>query len=241
MSGFGVDAASLVGRMAVAVRGYQSLPELPASLSMDDAYAIQRLLADAMSPGGCAGFKSGLTAPAVQHRLGISHPVIGRLYEGRAFRPGQALASRPGMILECEIGVRCGDDGVPLSVQPVVEIVFLQFADTAAITAPHVVAANLGADSFICGRPVAWHPDLDDTAIEVFRDGQSILSASLRDSLGGPASGARWMVEQAALRGFSRDAGTLMILGTCGTPLPAVAGSYRVDYGEIGSITFDVT
>jgi 2-keto-4-pentenoate hydratase len=172
--------------------------------------------------------------------LGISEAVLGSLYETGRLSPGCQIESTPGLMLECEIGVIIDSNQKPIFLVPVIEIVFLKYTNPSDLNAVNIVAANVGADRFICGEPQPWDSNGGSTDLLLTKDGETVCQASTGDSLEGPAKGLAWMIQQAHNRQFEVKEGMLFILGTCGPPVQADKGEYLASYGELGNIAFTV-
>jgi len=224
-----------------AIQQHRTFPPMPANLTMAQAYPLQQQLTKKISgQSGIAGIKAGLTADAVKQYFGLDAPVIGSLYENGRLNPDCQVESIPGLMLECEIGVIIGDNKKPLALVPVIEIVFLKYAEPSDLTAANIVAANVGADRFICGEPRPWDQSSEPTEIVLKKDGETVCQASTHDSLGGPKQGSSWMIQEAHDRQFDVTEGMLLILGTCGPAVSADKGKYIASYGTLGNITFTV-
>lgn len=231
-----------VDTIAQAIEQQQAIPPMPTDLTLAQAYRLQQQITSQLSKQtGIAGIKAGLTAGPVQQYFGIDDAVIGSLYEKGRLSPGCHIESAPGLMLECEIGVIIGRDQQPVSLVPVIEVVFLKYAKPSDLNAVNIVAANVGADRFICGKPLPWNPNCGSTDLLLTKDGETVCQASTGDSLGGPAKGSAWMIQQAHNRHFDVKEGMLLILGTCGPAIPADKGEYLASYGELGNIAFTVS
>ena len=114
-------------------------------IDVDDAYAVQRLLAeDRMAAGGLLrGLKVGLTAKAMQQMLGVDEPDYGHLFddmfvlEGGAIDTCQLTAPRVEVELAFVLGERLQGPGVTVAdvlratayVCPSLEIIDSRVAD----------------------------------------------------------------------------------------------------------------
>ena len=227
--------------IASAIRAGQTLPKMPAHLGLAEAYAMQQQVVAAVSGGAVSGLKAGMTAPAGQRAFGLTHPVIGSLYEHGRCAPGVSFASSPGVSLECEIGVVVDADGTPQTAGPVVEVPRMAFADDADRNGANLVACNIAADRYIVGEQRPLRDSYGDVHIRLTRDGEEVCSAPASDALGGPQAALAWMLNEARARGLALRDGMLLITGACGGIHPAAPGSYLADYGDLGRIAFTVT
>lgn len=235
------DLNSLVKHMAVAIRNGEPLPKMPSGLTLEEAYDIQKTLVAAIAGDRVAGRKAGMTAQSAQRQFGVTHPLLGTLYAGGRMAPGVSFSSAPGVLLECEIGVVIGTDGEPRTAGPVIEVPRLALTDAADVSGIDLVACSIGADRFIAGEQSPMLDSYDGIRVTLTRNGETLSSAPATEALGGPREAVAWMLNESRARGFPVAAGMLFITGACGGIHPARPGTYRADYGELGSIGFTVT
>lgn len=231
----------LVANMAAAIRGGAPLPKMPAKLSLDDAYAMQKKVVAAVADGAVAGLKAGMTAAAGQQAFGLTHPLIGSLYEHGRCAPGISFESAPGVSLECEIGIVVDGDGAPQTAGPVIEVPRMAFADEEDRNGANLTACNIAADRYIVGAQQPLRDSYGDVRITLTRDGEQVCSAPASDALGGPQAALAWMLNEARQRGLQIADGMLLITGACGGIHPALPGQYVADYGDLGRIEFTVS
>lgn len=231
----------IVDGMAVAIRDGGTLPKMPAGLSLEDAYALQRKVVAAVAGGAVAGLKAGMTAAAGQQAFGLTHPLIGSLYESGRRSSGATFSSAPGVSLECEIGIVVDGNGAPKSAGPVIEVPRMAFADEADRNGPNLIACNIASDRYIVGEQQSLRDSYGDVQITLTRDGEEVCSAPASDALGGPQAALAWMLNEARERGLEIEDGMLLITGACGGIHPAEPGRYVADYGDFGRIEFTVT
>ena len=230
-----------VSDMATAIRDGGPLPKMPTGLTLDDAYALQKKVVAAVSGGAVAGLKAGMTAPAGQQAFGLTHPLIGSLYESGHLAPGASFPSAPGVSLECEVGLVVDGDGAPKTAGPVIEVPRMAFADDEDRTGANLIACNIAADRYIVGEQRPLRDSYGDVQITLTRDGEEVCSAPASDALGGPQAALAWMLNEARERGLEIEDGMLLITGACGGIHPAEPGHYVADYGDFGTIEFTVT
>ena len=232
---------SLIDEMAAAVRNGSTLPRMPAGLSLEEAYEIQKALVAAVAADAVAGRKAGMTAAAAQQQFGIDHPLLGTLFAAGRMTPGTSFQSLPGVMLECEIGVVISGEGTPLTAAPVIEVPRMAFADSEDLNGPTLVACSISADRFIEGTQRPLLDSYEDIQVTLTRNGETLSSAPATEALGGPVAALEWMLNESRVRGFSVVENMLFITGACGGIHPALSGNYRADYGAMGSVEFIVT
>ena len=235
------DWEDLASVMAAAIRDGGTLPKMPAELGIDEAYALQEAVVAAVSGGSVAGLKAGLTASAAQAQFGVTHPLIGSLYQKGRMAPGVSFASAPGVMLECEIGIVIDERGAPKTAGPVIEVPRMAFADSADANGINLIACSIAADRYIVGPQAPMLDSYADIEVRLTRDGETVSAAPATEALGGPTPALEWMLAEAHQRGLQIADGMLLITGAIGGIHPAKPGSYRADYGVLGSIEFTVT
>ena len=233
--------SEFVENLARAIRDRTTFPPMPKGLSLDDAYAMQAELVQAVSGGAIAGYKAGLTAPAGQAQFGIDHPLIGVLYSSGRMQSGVSFSGGPGVMLECEIGVVMDAAGNPRTAGPVIEVPRAAWNSAADATGINMAASNIAADRFITGDQAEIRDDYDDLEVILTRDGETVTQAPLHEALGGPLPALKWMTALARELGRPLEDGMLMITGAVGGIQPAQPGKYVADYGVLGKIAFTVT
>lgn len=231
----------LITQIISAVQTRSTLPKFPESLTVAEAYAIQHQVVASLGGESVIGLKAGLTSVASQQSFGISHPILGRLFESGRLFSETTLQFTAGRFLECEIGICVDASGVPSSVCPVIELPRLAFALPTDASGPNLIACNVAADRYIQGDCVESLTSFADRSVELKRDGKTMFHANLTEPLGGPFESLAWMVRESQSRGFSVPDEALMLTGACGGIHPAVPGSYVADYGCLGNIEFEIT
>ena len=229
---------NLAADLAAAIKAGGTLPKMPAGLSLDDAYALQREVVSAVAGDAIAGLKAGMTAKAGQQAFGLTHPLVGSLYQAGRLAPGATFETGPGVSLECEIGIVVDGDGAPKTAGPVVEVPRMAFADDEDRNGANLTACNIAADRYIVGEQQPWRDVYGDITITLTRDGEQVCQAPASDALGGPHAALAWMLGEARARGLAVADGMLLITGACGGIHPAEPGRYVADYGSLGRIEF---
>ena len=233
--------SELVENLARAIKDRTTFPPLPANLTLDEAYAMQAELVEAVSGGAIAGYKAGLTAPAGQAQFGIDHPLIGVLYSAGRMQSGVSFSSGPGVMLECEIGIVIDADGNAASAGPVIEVPRVAWGRPEDATGINMAATNIAADRFIVGEQGAVRDDYAEMQVTLTRDGETVAQGRLAEALGGPLPALEWMTSLARKLGLPLTGEMLMITGAVGGIHPAQPGEYVADYGALGNIVFTVT
>ena len=233
--------SEFVESLAQAIKDRTTFPPMPGNLTLEDAYAMQADLVQAVSGGAIAGYKAGLTAAAGQAQFGIDHPLIGALYASGRLQSGASFASGPGVMLECEIGILIDASGAATTAGPVIEVPRTGFASPEDATGIGMAACNIAADRFIVGEQQQLRDDYESLDVTLTRDGETVTQGCLDEALGGPLPALEWMTSLTRELGLPLADGMLMITGAVGGIQPAQPGEYVADYGVLGKITFTVT
>lgn len=110
------------------------------------------------------------------------------------------------------------------------------------VTAPDVVAANIGSGRFIVGANVSPKTieSTDALAVTLHRDGQKLHATTGADVAGGQAQNLMALINQIIDEGHVIHRGDIIISGALGGAKPAEKGSYAADFGALGKIEFKI-
>ena len=194
-----------------------------------------------------------MTNAAAQKNFGLDDAVVAVLFASGALESGAELdlATLQGLVVETEVGYVLGSDitgpieseddlrGVLSAIMPVIELPCPSFAERAS--GLDFVANNIVARHHLPGA--ASPPTIDPNAITVSlaRDGEVINQGKGTDAMGNQWSALRWLINEVLARGYTPKAGHLLITGSLGPMLPAEAGRYVADYGDLGQLEFTVS
>jgi 2-keto-4-pentenoate hydratase len=247
-----------VREFITALHGDGSLPRFPETATLEDAYAAQRRLVRlTLADSGIAGFKGGVITEAGQRNFGLDRPIAGILPRaGRlnaADKPVVNIAAAPDTIVETEIGYVIDVDisykvlndkqarECVRSLVPVIELPVSYARRLGTNTAKDLVASNLGSARFIVGAersPTSL--DADSIELSFKRDGQLLHDASVDSIKHGQWANLRQVLNQLTSLGQTVRAGSLVISGSLGAVHPAQPGKYRAEFGELGTIEFEL-
>jgi len=249
-------AEILVAEMA-AGRPLPAISTYDAGLDLRAAYAVQRMLVDAL-PGGrpIGGYKAGFTSAEAQRKVGLREPIAGVLPEsGRLASGAQVdLATFKRLMVEIEFGfvlrspilrrMRSAADLATYvrEVVPVVELPDLNYENPVGLNGRDLVATNIAARAYVVGKPLPVYDLAQLNAIEVklYRDDALIDQGTGARALGDQREALLWLVNELVARGWSLLPGHVLITGTLGQINPGKPGRYRADYGGKGSLEFEV-
>ena len=230
----------LIAQIVNALQNRTTLPKFPNSLTVIEAYEIQHQVVSNLGSDSVVGIKAGLTSIGSQEAFGISHPVLGRIFEfGRLFT-GASFNETRGGFLECEIGVCLDESRNPISVCPVIELPRLAFRNPDDALGPNLIACNVGADRYIVGDCLEIPTSFAERSVTLSRENEVMYTASLCEPLGGPLDSLAWILTEAKARDTAVPDSALVLTGACGGIHPARPGKYVADYGSLGRVEFEV-
>jgi 2-keto-4-pentenoate hydratase len=203
------------------------------------------------------GWKVALTSAAMQERLGVDEPVVGRLLEGMLLEDGaraeRDYAARP--LIEADLMVRIGDAAIMQATDqeevlehidafiPFIELADLVIAEGESLSAETITAVNAGARLGVVGEPIGmdvsdeWLNALAGMTVRVETTDEEGEPTSVvgeypgADILGHPLEAVLWLVRHLEERGESLEAGDLVSLGSFGPALDVPReGGIRVTY-----------
>jgi 2-keto-4-pentenoate hydratase len=206
-----------------------------------------------------AGYKIGLTSPAMQAMCGIDSPVAGVVFGDRVHACGARLDRlewvRAG--IEFELAVRLGRDLPPLgrpfvladvqaavdAVAPAIEIVDDRGCDYASLDVFSLVADNAWNAGVVLGEFRTRWPDLATMEGTVRVDGDGVLDRGRGgDVLGHPLAALLWLANHLASRGSALAAGEFVMTGSIvTTKFPGRAGAYRFELSGLGTVELTLT
>jgi 2-keto-4-pentenoate hydratase len=194
--------------------------------------------------GPVAGYKAGLTNPAIQQRFGLTAPLRGTLLQKMLLADGAELPAAFGArpFLEPDLVVEVGSSAVheartPLqvlaalrSVRPFIELADTLVQDPSKIDAATLVMNNVGARAGVLGAPIPVRADeafataLRTMTVTTTDDtGKALGSAPGTAILGDPLNAVVWLAAELKAAGITLKPGDLLSLGAFGQA-PAVAG-----------------
>ncbi len=223
----------------------------PDSMTMADANCSrakfqQRLAGQA---GRLAGYKAGLTNPAVQKRFNTDQPVWGALYTDMLLNSGAIVKADFGTrpLYEADMLVRVKSTAInnartPAEVLAQVDqiIPFIELPDLIVEAPPKINGAvlsalNVGARLGVRGAPLAVPQDATGQArlLDQLRDmnvrlvdaqGAQLGGGKGADVLGHPLNAVVWLAQALNAHGLSLRPGQVVSLGSFSALLPPKAG-----------------
>lgn len=221
------------------------------------AYEVQDTVVKKLVAGGevIAGHKAGLTSERAQAKYDVFEPVAGSLLKSQIKNTATFVSLRQfkGMVVEMELGfvlklsIRSAPETVEelqsyvREVVPVVELPNLDFDPADRITGMDIIASNVAAATVIKGRPKPIDAvDLNAVAVTLSRNQEDIATGVGADAMGDQWEALLWLVKKRLREGYEVKRNDLLITGALGPVLPAEAGRYVANFGELGRVTFSL-
>jgi 2-keto-4-pentenoate hydratase len=213
------------------------------NLSVDDAYAIQRLGIDRRVEAGAVtrGHKIGLTAQAMRDLMGVQEPDYGHLLDDMFKLEGATLAVagyiqpmvevEPAFVLRSRLegpGVTAADAARATEfVMPCFEIIDSRVHEWRIGFVDTVADNGSSASVVLGGRPVALTAfDPRSLQARLLVNGRVVERGNTGDILGNPVSAVAWLANALARYGVALDEGHVILPGSCIRAVPAVAGQW---------------
>ena len=234
-----IEQAAAALREAAQTREYIApLRETYEQLTIDDAYAIQRVNTERRLAGGrrLVGCKIGLTSVAVQKQLGVDRPDFGMLFDDMGYGDGEPI---PASILtqpkiEAEVALVIGRDiTVPNPGQldvlnaieyalPALEIVGSRIANW-NIRITDTIADNASSSAYVIGNSPRKLSEFDLRlcGMVMERRGDPVSVGAGAACLGNPINAVVWLARTMVVLGTPLKAGDLVLSGALG-PMVAV-------------------
>lgn len=223
-------------------------------LSIDDAYAIQRMNTERRLVEGrrLVGCKIGLTSIAVQKQLGVDQPDFGMLFDDMGYGDGESIPSSLLMQpkIESEIAFVIGRDLTtenPSQVDvlnaieyalPALEIVGSRIADW-NIRITDTIADNASSSAYVLGtspRKLSEF-DLRLCGMVMERRGEPVSVGAGAACLGNPINAVVWLARTMASLGRPLKSGDLVLSGALGLMVPVTPGDvFETRIHGLGSV-----
>ncbi len=222
-------------------------------MTLEEAYAVQRLWADALIQNGArrVGTKIGLTSRAMQMASKMDEPDYGFLMDDMIYNDGARIPAARFMAprLEVELAFVMGQDlegpaaRVP-DVMRAVEFVTpaLEIIDYRTETPRQIVdtiADNAAAAAMVVGGRTVRPFDVDIRWVgaTLSKNGTIEESGVSAAVMGHPAAGVAWLANKLHPLGGKLKAGEIVLAGSFTRPVSVAAGDViHADFGPLGAI-----
>lgn len=250
--------AEIADRIATAQRTGHAIDQFGDGLTLEAAYAVQRLLLERRVSEGAryVGPKLGFTSRAKMAQMGVDEIIVGWLVDDMELPLGGTL-DLSGLVhprVEPELVFRLGRDvGAEVNeddlidaveaVAPAVEVIDSRYRDF-RFSLPDVVADNTSACRFVLGewQEIGAQVEVNHLPVTMFVDEQPVQTGSTADILGDPFTALRELAPIARRHAFPLPAGAIILAGgaTAAAPL-AGARTVRAEIGGMAPVAFHVT
>ena len=232
-----------------------NVSQLNDSLSLEDAYIIQKKFAAMLGTGETVGYKAAFFDLSSRNKFNFTEPMSGILKSGCVFTSEQVIKREdfPGLRLELELGYRLKQDIKPSSksiieinnnwfeLVPVIEMPQIRFSSIEGISAVDLIAGNVAASCWLEGLPISTFDfsELDQMEVKMFANRKMIEKVN-GNGVGGQEDALAWLIEHLLSRNVRLKKGDLLITGKLGKIHVPVAGRYVVEYGSLSKLTFSI-
>jgi 2-keto-4-pentenoate hydratase len=207
------------------------------SLSLDNAYAIQRQLTAIRLAEGerVVGWKLGYTSAAMREQMGVAAPNFAPLTDAMLLPDGADLGGRAVQPrVEPEIAVRLSRDlvgdvgletveaavGDAYACLEVVDSIFTNYV----FSLEDNTADGSSAAFVVLGGSLERKDRLDEVTVRHFRNGDPVADATGAAADGHPLAGVVWLAAQLAERGEGLERGQFVITGGLTRAVPLMPG-----------------
>ncbi|MEM9823053.1 MAG: fumarylacetoacetate hydrolase family protein [Bacteroidota bacterium] len=233
----------------------EPIRNLIGATDIEKAYAVQEInTALRMAQGArIVGRKIGLTAPVVQHQLGVNQPDFGMLWQDKEVMNGGEISMRELMQprAEAEIAFVLGQD---LDAKHLTSIDILSAIDYALaaieivgsriknwdIKITDTIADNASASHWVVGhQPVKLDQiDLLNCKMLMTNKGKKVSEGLGKNCLGSPINATLWLAQKLAQMGRPMKAGEVIFTGALGPMVSAKAGDeFHVSIEGAGEVS----
>jgi 2-oxo-3-hexenedioate decarboxylase/2-keto-4-pentenoate hydratase len=253
------DAEEIAGQLWTQHRNQSAFTCFKESLpAIADGYCVQDAYLALRTGGGAdafAGYKIGLTTPAMQATCGATEPTSGRVPRA-GVRPAPALLSLATfgrLVLECELCVILAEDvGGDASAAEVArklrsihaayEVVDSRGAKLSETDAPSLIADNVWHEGVILG--LAGPPDLalSRQPARLSVNGAVVERGGTQEGTAHALEMVAWLARHLARRGRRLKAGELVMTGSLfPLKLPNADEVYEFEIGGLAPVTVTVS
>jgi 2-keto-4-pentenoate hydratase len=204
-------------------------------LSIADAYRVQSLVTKLREQRGesVIGYKVGCTSSAIRQRMGIDHPVFGRLFDSDRWPSGASLpiTQFDGLAIEGELAVRVSRElsaqdasdadlsSAIAAVFPVIELHNFAFR-RGEPSADELIANNAIHAGFICPMDVSPPFDSDPATLRIDIDDEPAAIVSGPELTRTIVDSLSWIAKELGTLGHGLQAGQTILCGSLADLIP---------------------
>ena len=200
------------------------------------------------------GFKGGAVSAYAKKWFKTDRPLSSVLPQSGCIKAEKPLSIpyKSNRVLEIEIGFILGSDVTqPIndiaelkqqisSIVPVVEMPVNRIDKKGKVKFIDHIAANVGADQYLVGKPFPQGVKVDDLNITLIRDEYELTSAVGSVADGGQWANVLYQINHALKQGYEVKKGQLIITGSLGKVVAAESGEYTALYEGYSEIKFSI-
>jgi 2-keto-4-pentenoate hydratase len=220
------------------------LQSLSKNLTLAQAIKVRDRFIELLMPtyGKPIGYKVGLTNKKIQAKLKIDRPVSGVLLKKMLLKDGAIVPAKFGArpIVEGDLIVRVGSEKINRAktpqevinylepvIIPFLELPDLMYAENVKLTAPQIVAINVGARWGVVGKPIVFQDSqkLQETLPKIKiiisdENGDRLATGDMQTGLGDPLKIVLGLRDDLQARGKVLKKGDLISLGAIAPTIP---------------------
>lgn len=225
------------------------------SISVDEAYGIQleQIRHKVQNGAVIVGKKIGLTSKAMQDMFGVHEPDYGHILEDMVYQNGDTIRLdqyiQPKIEMEFSFMLKKDLKGPEVSVDDVIEAVdyvvpSMEIVDS-RITDWQIKYEDTVADNGSSAGAVLSENkfelsslDLPSIAINVYKNGELIDSATGSAVLGNPLRAVAWLANAVGRYGVTLNAGEVILSGAVSKAIPIEDGDeFKAEFDNMGSVS----
>jgi len=227
---------------------------IPGNVADGLAWQIRSLRASQAAGDRLAGWKIGLTSRNSRDLMGTGIRPFGYVLANGFITSGERLTepALAGCRLEPELCLVIGSDLAGPAVTPsdarsavrsvaaAFEIITAPLPGTPSVAAR--VAARLNQRGIVAGAEAPVPPDVATAGVQLRHDGVVLGSATMnRDVIDDPFLSLARLCAALAPYGLGLEAGQRVITGSLLAAVPAVAGHWAADFGDLGTAEITIS
>ncbi len=230
------------------------LTETAPDLTLEQAYAIQRALEQALVARGerVIGWKAGFTNPTMQETYGVGEPVLGFMLGSGVFSSGDAVPFSRFVSLAVEVetafrmkavlagpGVTAGSAAAAVEgAMPSFELIDFRLSGKPRGT--DIIADGVYTNGIVLGRPPVPLAGLDFAREQVVyeHNGQVVATNTAAEVMGSPLNSLAWLANAMGKMGRGLKEGDVVLTGSISKVLRPKAGdAIRASFARLGAIS----
>jgi 2-oxo-hept-3-ene-1,7-dioate hydratase len=250
--------AAIADELVAADRDRTIVPLLTArnpGMTVDDAYAVQRLWAERRGEAGhrIVGRKIGLTSKVMQVATGITEPDYGVIFDDMVIESGASVEfdrfSNVRIEVELAFVLAKPLEGPDITIDDVLDAtahvvpaleILNSHIELQGRTIVDTISDNAAMGAMVIGGHTVKVDDVDLRWVPALlsRNGTIEESGVAAAVLGHPAMGVAWLANKLAQHGQALGSGEIILAGSFTRPMWIERGdTVHADYRELGTVT----